>query len=1163
MKKVFGFLFLLVFGSVCAATNFTLPFYSYVPRVYLKGYAGSDISGHGDILAPLLQWPDANFFVYMQGWYGYSKHSWQKNQWSGSLGIGYRQIVANDVLLGAFVLGDYSQATTDHKFKIISPGIELLSRTWDFRANGYIPFGQKDWTLEGWADEFGDYSHVKFTGHKEYDYWFIYHEETGMGADAELGRKLFTIKDVLVKAYAEGYYFHMQHNKDVVGGGGRVTLQPKTYLELSVDYSYDHYNKGVILGGIRVSLYDLLNGASTLLNDQDLHRRLFEPVERDFATLGSGSDLRVTGGPNGNGGHDEIDPITPERNNIWFFDGTNFPSLLLADSKASGLTYEDGTYEHPFTAAEFNQATVDQIDAYTKTHTHLTNADLFFNAGIYTTTTTANGTYTRVELHPDMAMWGRTGGPKGFQDPALGSARDNIQIVGGLKLDSDTSLNYLWVHNDKAATSLFTTTGGVLLNGAQNVLFNTVAVGAGIAPDQAGATLAAGDNDKAYNIGVEMDNNSQVNNIKDSAFYGYSFTPGSQGDGASGVAAVGLNIQNGVQITKIENSDFSGIGSDGNRGATGIKGGNGGDGYGLKASGGNLVIGANGILNSEFLGNGGGGGAGNGNASTGVNGAIGGGGSYYGGNGGNGYGAYIVTTSNNISIGNITGSNFYGNVNAIARSEITRSGGALGGGGAGEYSGSLHAFGGAGGNGYGFYLETSSGQLGALNISDSKFYGNVNLGNISASISSAGGALGGGGIGDGDGVAAGNVGNGGDGGSGYGFYSNTGSSTLHISGITGNSEFYGNVNAANSIKNGTLSGGILGGGGAAGFSGSKGGAGGNGYGFYSVSLAPLQIDQISHSFFYGNVNISTVAGELSRFGGAMGGGGDGADNIGTTVGGAGGNGYGFYRSGSATVTITSIQASHFYGNVNNATIGTVNRYGGMIGGGGAGSYGIAPYTTDGTGGAGSNGYGFYMNTGSAVINIGGISGSTFYGNVDTSGSVLVTNGGALGGGGKGLDANGQGGKGSNGYGMDLISTDGIGMGNVTGNTFGANTGVNKTNNLGAQDGVNGIGSNWFIGGDNGVSPTQTENVEIASIIGNTFRASNFVSLVPPPSTPDRYLNFHGGIGINGTINVGGNAYSIGTISSLATYLKNNNIFSNTGSNNAVLRLNTAAAEIAP
>ncbi len=511
--------------------------YSYIPHVYLFGFAGSSVTGRGDILQPLFLRSDRNFFAYGQGNYGYADEDWAKNPWTGSAGLGYRQI-GNSAVYGFFVLGDYSRTTTDHSIWQVSPGLEILGRAWEFHANGYIPVSKKDWSTTEFASEVGNYDYIHFSGHDQFDAKFRFNEEAGAGGDAELGRVLFTCHNTVVTGFINGYFYHMDDNPDIKGGGAAITVRPNTYLELSVNGSYDNYAHTVVMLGVQISLYDLFSSGNKILNTQDLQRRLFDPIHRGFGNLASGSDVRMSGGPRDEETRKAPEPIILghdflQRSNVWFFNGAGL-SQIATPGLAQDLA--DGTYEHPFSAADFNQVTVKQIHDNTIVTGAFANAYLYFNKGTYNTFDTAalGASFVRLELFPGESMWGRMGTMKGFQMPASGAARPNF--IGGLMLDSSTSLNDLTLQNSPAAIAAGIGEG-VVLNGATNVEINNTMIG-------------ANDSNTGYVVGIDMGNNSQLS-MSNSTVLGYD-APASDDAGSAGIRLSGnseLTLGDGNMIS--------------------------------------------------------------------------------------------------------------------------------------------------------------------------------------------------------------------------------------------------------------------------------------------------------------------------------------------------------------------------------------------------------------------------------------------------------------------------------------------------------------------------------------------------------------------------------------------------------------------------------------
>lgn len=406
----------------------------YTPHAYLSGFTGTNTIGEADILMPVWLRTDKNLFIYAQGRYGNEKPSWANNSWTGSLGAGYRQIAnlfGYSSILGFYTLGEYAKTPDAHSAWLISPGVESLGRTYDVRINGYFPVSEHNWTTEGFANDFGNYDYVSFKGHSMLDAKFIYHEESGPGTDIEIGRKLFNCHGTLVKAYLGSYFFYMKHNPNIYGGAARITIQPTTYLEFSLNDAYDKYVHNVFMAGVQVSLYDLFSHGDKHINANDLQRRLFDPLERNFGQIGSGSDLRVTGGPDSGvapeiadaGGHGFT-----ELDNVWFFQGNAATSASNAT-----ITWADGTFENPLTPADFSQSTLNGINVIAVGR-GFSATNLFFAGGTYSA---VNGA-SPLSLYAGQAMWGRMGNSvwKGFKEPATGN--DRPLFNGGLELLNGT-----------------------------------------------------------------------------------------------------------------------------------------------------------------------------------------------------------------------------------------------------------------------------------------------------------------------------------------------------------------------------------------------------------------------------------------------------------------------------------------------------------------------------------------------------------------------------------------------------------------------------------------------------------------------------------------------------------------------------------------------------
>lgn len=135
-------------------------------------------------------------------------------------------------------LGSYNQ---------IGPGFEILGRAWSFRANGYIPVGDKN----------------QFSTKRSYDYpggarLDCRRRETALpGVDAEIGRFFWPKKacDPYSLYFGIGpYYFSRKCGKDMIGGQCRFMVDWMPFIRGEGLLSYDAVNKVIVQGRLTFSI---------------------------------------------------------------------------------------------------------------------------------------------------------------------------------------------------------------------------------------------------------------------------------------------------------------------------------------------------------------------------------------------------------------------------------------------------------------------------------------------------------------------------------------------------------------------------------------------------------------------------------------------------------------------------------------------------------------------------------------------------------------------------------------------------------------------------------------------------------------------------------------------------------------------------------------------
>ena len=507
---------------------------SYIPRVYLSGYTGIGLLGQGDILAPVYLTADRVFAIYGQGRYTpVAKELREYKTWTGSAGLLYRQIIPHiESVVGGYVLGDHSQARDGHKYWVVSPGIEILGLTWDFRLNGYIPVGKKSWSNEDWTQNFGNYSYMQFAGNNVYDHKFAYYDEIGVGSDVEIGRKLFKFDNVLIKGYAQGYYHRANYNADVIGGGVKITLQPNNYITFSANYTYDNYQNNVFMLGAQIKLNDLFansNKPSMSIEAKNLSNRLFDLVDRSYANIGSGMTAPMTGGRLHDLGLKLYNSETVFVGSIIELGdtGNNGGTGNDKNKRKDLLINKKGTYENPYTQEDVADRGMQKI--LDEIHDNFPNkVDIYFAPGIYIN----HG--SPINLYQGISAIGKD---FSYTRSAKRSEEKPI-IIGSMQLSGDNIIDSMILKNQNGLFS-----SGIVARNASNIVLKNVEVG----------TLTEEGN---YATGITMDGSHMA--INDSKIYAYQ-----KGNPAyfanNELHAIGIKITAGGSLI-VSGSEVKGMG---------------------------------------------------------------------------------------------------------------------------------------------------------------------------------------------------------------------------------------------------------------------------------------------------------------------------------------------------------------------------------------------------------------------------------------------------------------------------------------------------------------------------------------------------------------------------------------------------------------------------
>ncbi len=200
----------------------------------------------------------------------------------GNIGVGYRRIMDNDVILGGYAFFDARRTEHNNSFYQGTVGLEAIGEKWDGRVNLYTPIGNERklaYTGATTASVVGTQLFVQ-DGR-------VF--ETAMsGYDVELGHALPGLDNVPylddVYAYMARYKFHGDNVGDVDGFRARTRADFGDWLRLGVEYQFSDEVRGdSVFAEVRVRMpfsgWSEASKKRTKLTP--IQRRMMEPIQRD------------------------------------------------------------------------------------------------------------------------------------------------------------------------------------------------------------------------------------------------------------------------------------------------------------------------------------------------------------------------------------------------------------------------------------------------------------------------------------------------------------------------------------------------------------------------------------------------------------------------------------------------------------------------------------------------------------------------------------------------------------------------------------------------------------------------------------------------------------------------------------------------------------------
>ncbi|MDF1760565.1 MAG: hypothetical protein P1U40_08520 [Coxiellaceae bacterium] len=405
--------FLLLSTHALADNNQTSDSLFKNSRLYTEGnYTNNDSTniGYGefDYMLPVSKNNNHMWYTDFSGRYGGSKG------WALSAGVGYRVIVANSKIWGAYLMFDQSRSPCHQNYSVFNPGLEYINNAWDVHINGYLPAdADANYVGQTGTAVNGSPAFVQFSGHNEYNPLFDQYETPGRGADLIFGRRFKSLSDTRV--FAGSYLYGFKDTNSIVGFEGGVSKPIGRNFELAIRDSYDYYNKNSVAVSFSITFGGVPTQQQTTIQDH-----LLDLVRRHLGTLNQGDFAFVK-------------KTTAQiyssvaRSNIWFFNpagGTTFNS-------SAGTS--NCTFEHPCAGTSMTQTNIDAIN------TLASNANLYVNSG----TVNIGGTPAFLTMRNGMNLFGRS---NSFTTAA--TSNDRPLFNGGFYLLGNNSLNNLRVNAD-------------------------------------------------------------------------------------------------------------------------------------------------------------------------------------------------------------------------------------------------------------------------------------------------------------------------------------------------------------------------------------------------------------------------------------------------------------------------------------------------------------------------------------------------------------------------------------------------------------------------------------------------------------------------------------------------------------------------------------------
>lgn len=511
------------------------PYYSSLPgRLSANGLISDYLVGQADLMVPLMGDNTHNLYIDPDIAYGSDEQGY------ADLGIGYRWLQNNAAILGVYLFAGYTRIDNDARLWVANPGVEALGSRWDAHLNAYFSVGDRNYTTG---------NVTSFAGHSQFNSLLV--QYVGNGIDVKFGYQLFP--QVPLKATVGSYFFTPAETNNIWGGAAGVEYWLNSQVKVFASYTYDAVRRSTAAVGLGIEL----GGTHVHRSDPSMEERITDPVERYLAELGRGSAIPS---------RKIVQYPTLVFNNIAFFSQSGMPNT------GGGLTIDNCTFENPCGPLDFSQTNVDNLN------TLLSNTRMYFNGGIYPSTTGAN-----IILNNGQSLHSRTAD---YTQPATGAERSTF--YGTLTLNGNNTLENIILLPTTPGTGT-----GVSANDATNLLITGSQIGDTTNRFSTGVSLTGNSqltmqttNVFASSVAMTISNNSTLNLISsnletngpgnttllandDSVTFISGSTITNRGFGGTAVRSTGrsqitvtnsqINVLNGNDTAGIDASNFSSI----------------------------------------------------------------------------------------------------------------------------------------------------------------------------------------------------------------------------------------------------------------------------------------------------------------------------------------------------------------------------------------------------------------------------------------------------------------------------------------------------------------------------------------------------------------------------------------------------------------------------